>query len=154
MTRQRRRQPGVIMLCLWSLGLGIEGIARLALYAVRLTSAGEWRFTATLPLVALSCTLAMAAGLAMVGLWRTRPWGRTLLLALATAYYGTLLVGSIGLWGPLIGLSLRAPGQGWVTMVVVEAILGLAFGWWYLNRDQIRQWFAADRSENNHAPHV
>jgi hypothetical protein len=28
-----------------------------------------------------------------------------------------------------------------VTIVVLEAVLGLSFGWWYLNRKSVRGWF-------------
>jgi hypothetical protein len=152
-----RRPIGVWMLCAWALGLIVQVVSRTLLLSFRQTPVLEWEFTLTLPVVAITAAYIFALGAAAVGLWQRRNWGRRLFLALLTLYYGLLLVGSISVWGPLIGLSLSAPGQGWVTAVFVESICGLGFGWWYLNRNAVKCWFTADRTPHqeagrNHGP--
>jgi hypothetical protein len=138
--------------CLWAAGLAIEAVMRTLLFFVRQTSTGEWEFAVTLPISAIAGSFVLALIAALVALWRLREWGRKLLLVLITLYYGTLLGASIALWGPLTGMPIRAPGQNWVTLVVLEATAGLAFGWWYLNRRQLRACLVASPNPDPDGP--
>jgi hypothetical protein len=132
------------MLCVWAVGLAIEVVFRAFLLSIRQTEAGTWDFLLTVPAAIATGGYVLALFLSLVGLVRLRNWGRKLFLGLITAYYGLLFVGSIPVWGPLVGISLASPGQGWVTAVVVESSAGLAFGWWYLNRRLIKGWFGVE----------
>lgn len=137
------RPPGVVALCVWSLGMLVEAVARGLFLSIRETPTQEWAFSLTLPVLALGVGYAFFLIVTVIGLWRLRDWGRHLLLAAITVHYGLLFVGSVALWGPLVGLSLRAPGQSWVSTVLLEAVLGLCFGWWYLHRAAVKRWFDA-----------
>jgi hypothetical protein len=86
---------------------------------------------------------AVALAAVMFGLWQLRDWARKLFLTLLTVFYVVLFAGNIALWGPVVGIPLGAPGQGWVTIAVLEAAIGLGLGWWYLNRVTVREWFGA-----------
>jgi hypothetical protein len=119
----------------------VETVLRTLLLSIRQASTGGWILALILPLWIVAAALAVAFGFAATGMWRLKDWGRKLFLGLSSAYYGSLLVGGLPVWGPLVGLSLRSPGQNWVTTVVVEATLGLGFVWWYLNRDKVKRWF-------------
>ena len=143
------------MLCLWSVGLLVEIIVRGGLAALRQMPAHGWTFSLTLPLAAAVALSAISLAITCAGLWRTRSWARRLFLLQITLYYGLLFFSSIALWGPVVGVPIGEPGQGWVTMVLLEGVLGLGFGWWYLNRDSVRAWFTAGRQtevsmENRH----
>jgi hypothetical protein len=137
------RPPGIVALCVWSVGMLIEAVARALLLSIRETPAQGWAFTLTLPVLVLGVGYALFLTATVTGLWRLRDWGRHLLLAAITVHYGLLFIGSVALWGPLVGLSLRTPGQSWVSTVLLEAVLGLCFGWWYLHRATVKRWFDA-----------
>ena len=138
---QQRRSIGIWMLCVWAAGLAIEIVFRALLLSIKQTEDGTWNFLLTVPAVAVTTAYVSALLVAIVGLHKMRNWGRKLFLGLVTAYYGLLFTGSLPVWGPLVGMSLFSPGQGWVTAVVLESGIGLAFGWWYLNRQRVKRWF-------------
>jgi hypothetical protein len=137
------RPFGVVALCVWSVGMLLEAIARALFLSIRQTPTQEWAWSLTLPVLILGAGYALFLIVTVIGIWRLRDWGRRLLLAAITVHYGLLFIGSVALWGPLVGLSLRAPGQSWVSAVLLEAVLGLSFGWWYLRRATVKSWFDA-----------
>ena len=139
--RQERRPLGIWMLCVWAAGLTIEVIFRALLLSIKQAEDGTWTFLLTVPAVVVTTAYISALLAAIVGLFKMQNWARKLLLGLVTAYYGLLFVGSLPVWGPLVSMSLFSPGQGWVTTVVLESGIGLAFGWWYLNRRRVKHWF-------------
>ncbi len=143
---RRARPLWLVVICLWAVGLTFEAVVRTMLLAVGQTSGGEPVFTLTLTLALVGAVYAAGLVTAAAGMWWRHDWGRRLFLGLLTLYYGSLLVSGASQWGPLVGRSLHEPGQGWLTMVMVEAGGGLAFGWWYLNRNRVKAWFA-DREE-------
>lgn len=149
--KSQPRPAGIWMLCLWAVGLAVETVARALLLSIQQTADQTWEFSLVLPTTAITTTYVLALGAAAVGLLLRRNWGRRLFLGLITAYYGLLFAGSIALWGPLIGRPLNAPGQGWVTTVVLEASIGLGFGWWYLNRWQVKRWFGIESQPRENA---
>jgi hypothetical protein len=138
---QQRRSIGIWMLCLWAVGLTVEVAFRAFILSLKPAEDGTWNFLLTVPAVAVTTVYVAALIAAIVGLVKLRNWGRKLFLGLITAYYGLLFVGSLPVWGPLVSVSLFSPGQGWVTTVVLESGVGLAFGWWYLNRRRVKRWF-------------
>lgn len=141
---QRSRPIGIWMLSLWGAGLVIETIGRAVLASMQQDLSGEWTFSLTWITAAVAGTFSLVMVLTLVGLVGQRRWARTLFLILLTIHYGWLLVKGLPFWGPLIGTPIGAPGQGWVTIVVLEAGLGLGFGWWYLNRRQVVDWFGVE----------
>lgn len=148
MTTIHSRPLGILMLCLWSLGLMVEIAVRIGLAALGQTPSQEWTFSLTLPLAAAAALCVIALIVTCVGLWKMRSWARRLFLIQITAYYGLLLLGSLPLWGPIIGVPIGRPGQEWVTTVLLEGIVGLGFGWWYLNRRIVRSWFHSTTSSS------
>lgn len=148
MNRVPQRRPiGIYMLCVWAIGLAIEILFRALILSIKPAEDGTWHFLLTVPAIIVTTVYVTALGAAIVGLYKMRNWGRSLFLALLTAYYGLLFVGSLPVWGPLVGMPLFSPGQGWVTAVVLESGIGLAFGWWYLNRRLVKQWFGVEKTE-------
>ncbi len=140
--RAAARPPGVVALCVWTMGMLLEAVGRALFLSIGQRSTHEWAFSLTLPVLVFGGGYALFLLVTAIGLWRLRNWGRQLLLAAITVHYGLLFIGSVALWGPLVGLSLRAPGQGWVSTVLLEAVLGLSFGWWYLHRAAVKRWFS------------
>ncbi|MBN1582404.1 MAG: hypothetical protein JXA89_16980 [Anaerolineae bacterium] len=132
------------MLCIWAAGLAIEILFRAFLLSIKQAEDGTLNFLLTVPAVAVTTAYVSALIVAIVGLARLRNWGRKLFLGLITAYYGLLFVGSLPVWGPLVGIPLFSPGQAWVTAVVLESSIGLAFGWWYLYRRRVKRWFGVE----------
>ena len=143
MSRQTRPLWLVVM-CLWAAGMIFEATARTLLLAIGQSPTGDLVFSLTLSLAIIGVVYIAGLAAAVVGMWQRRDWGRKLFLGLITLYYSSLLLSSASQWGPLVGVPLHTPGQGWVTMVLVEGIGGLAFGWWYLNRKRIKAWFAGE----------
>ena len=143
MMRAAARPLGVAALCVWTMGMLLETVGRALFLSIEQRPTLEWTFSLTLPVLVFGGAYALLLLVTTIGLWRLRNWGRQLLLAAITVHYGLLFIGSIALWGPLVGLSLRAPGQGWVSTVLLEAVLGLSFGWWYLHRAAVKRWFGA-----------
>ena len=143
---QQRRSIGVWMLCVWAGGLAFEIVLRALMLSIKQTEDGSWSFLLTVPAVIVTTAYVSALAAATVGLYKMRNWGRMLFLGLLTAYYGLLFVGSLPVWGPLVGIPLFSLGQGWVTAVVLESGIGLAFGWWYLNRRRVKHWFGAEKN--------
>jgi hypothetical protein len=138
--RKRPRLIGIATLCLWAVWLMIEAPGRTLLRALQrsmVEQRGLWA-----PMIPAGL-FAVALTVAVVGLWQLRDWARKLFLALLTVFYVMLFADNIALWGPVVGTPLGAPGQGWVTIAVLEAAIGLGFGWWYLNRVAVREWFGA-----------
>jgi len=138
------RPLGVLALCIWTIGMLLEAIARALFFSIRQVPSQEWTLSLTWPVLAFGAGWAIFLLTTIIGLWLLKTWGRRLLLVAITVHYGSLLVGSVPVWGPLVGISLWAPGQGWVSTVVLEAVLGLGFGWWYLRRSTVRSWFTGD----------
>jgi len=143
-----RRPWGIVVLCIWSSALAVEVILRAGMLALQQSPLQEWTISLTLPLAIAAAACAISLVASCTGLWRMRPWARKLFLAQITLYYGLLFFGSIALWGPVTGVPLHQSGQGWVTIVVLEGVLGLSFGWWYLCRDTVRQWFQLQNVES------
>ena len=141
---QQRRSIGIWMLCVWAAGLAVEVVFRAFLLSIKQREDGAFDFMLTVPAVIVTTAIVSALVAAIVGFVKLRDWGRKLFLGLVTAYYGLLFIGSLPVWGPLVGLSLLSPGQGWVTVVVLESSIGLAFGWWYLNRRRVKRWFGVE----------
>jgi len=121
--RRLRRPPGVTLLSVWSVvvGIGVLALAAYAVYGIRTIPQALAAFTAAPEsLVVLAGLVALLEVLTALGLWRLRPWGW--LLAVAFSVAGIVLAGFTLPYG------------------VVGAAFGVA-STWYLAGRPVRQAF-------------
>lgn len=142
-----RRSWGIAVLCVWTGDLIVEAVLRTWLFSLRGLADGRWIVEFNWAVWTPLCLYVAVLIATLVGLLKRWGWARLTLLGAVTAYYGLLLGGSLPIWGAPAG-SLATQSTR-MSLVGSMGVIGLVFGWWYLNRPLVKSWFGGAAGSQN-----